>query len=92
MDNTDPISQPRMTDHDDKDETCYLIDGEPIQLSEDTLGTIIDALEEHWQKPDKDIEKLWKSISNGIRTLHKMHINRAEIEFQERLAGVVEEC
>ena len=75
-----------------KSEPCYLIDGDPIKLSEDTLGIIIDALEEHWEKPEKDIEELWKSISTGIRTLHKMHLNRAEIEFQERLTGVIAEC
>lgn len=75
-----------------KGEACYLIDGDPIKLTDDTLGKIIDALEEHWEKPDKDIEELWKSIAAGIRTLHKTHLNRAEMEFQERLLGVIEEC
>lgn len=65
---------------------------EPSVLSDEGLERLITDLEEHWQKPDKDIEELWKSITDDIRTLHKMHLNRAEIEFQERLAGVIEKC
>lgn len=70
----------------------YLIDCYTGELSDEPLDRVIADLEENWKKPDKDIEELWKSIKSGITTLHKMHLNRSEMEFQERLAGVIEEC
>lgn len=64
----------------------------PTVLSNEGLERLITALEESWKKPEKDIEELWKAVKSGISNLHKIHLNRAEIEFQERLAGVIDEC
>ena len=73
-------------------DVCAPNHSEPSVLSNEGLERLITDLEEHWKKPKKDIEELWESITAGIRTLHKMHLNQAEMEFQERLAGVIEEC
>jgi len=40
----------------------------------------------------KTIEELWSVLEYDVAILHKMHIEQAERDFQDRLAGVVEEC
>lgn len=89
---TGELDQDSQLPQDVTEEPCYLLDGETIDLPDEDTERVISDLEEHWTKPNIDIEEQWKLIKSGIRTLHKMHLNRAEIEFQERLAGVIEEC
>jgi len=66
------------------------------ELSENgDLEKAVEELEEKWEKPAQHVltmEVRWARLEADIATLHKMHIEAAERGFQERLAGVIDEC